>query len=101
MQKGINLATHELKQNIVGVINNSHLPACNIQSVLTEVLTQVNLQFNAEIEKEKLEFEKALEESRKLKDTPKKALDEAKKLEESPKEGELNGKEIHKGELAE
>lgn len=87
MQKGINLATHELEQNIVGVINNSHLPICNIQLVLTEILTQVNVQLNSEVEKEKLAFEKELEDSQ--------------KLNESPKEGEVNGEEIHKGELAE
>jgi hypothetical protein len=80
MTKGINLATYELKKNIIEVINNSHLPVCNIQSVLTEILTQVNIQFTAEVEKEKMAYEKELAES---------------------KEGEPNGKEIRKDKLAE
>lgn len=82
MQKGINLATYELKQNIVGVINNSHLPICNIQLVLTEILTQANFQLNSDVEKEKLAFENELAETQ--------------KSEETPKEGEVNGKEIRK-----
>jgi len=42
MEKGINLATLEFKENIVMAINSSGLPPCIVQLVLNETIKTVS-----------------------------------------------------------
>lgn len=68
MEKGINLAALEFKQNLASVINESGLPICIVQMTLNEVQTQISIQSERIIEAERKAWE----------------------------EGDKHGKEIHK-----
>ena len=57
MEKGINLATLEFKQNLASVINESGLPICIVQMVLNELQTQISIQSRQIIKAETEEYE--------------------------------------------
>jgi len=57
MEKGINLAALEFKQNLASVINESGLPICIVQMTLNEVQTQISIQSERIIETERKAWE--------------------------------------------
>lgn len=61
MELGINARVEDVKLKLVGVINESHLPFCITNYILTEILNEVRLsQLNA-IQQEREAFEKGEE----------------------------------------
>ena len=57
MEKGINLAALEFKQNLASVINESGLPICIVQMTLNEVQSQISIQSEMIIEAERKVWE--------------------------------------------
>lgn len=60
MNKGINYACAELKENMVKLLNDSKLPVVNIRYILTDLVQEVVIQERNVIEQEKKEYEKQL-----------------------------------------
>lgn len=52
---GINLATLKFKNDLIALINNSGLPICNIEMVLSNTLSVVQSEFAKAIQLEKEE----------------------------------------------
>lgn len=60
MNKGINYACAELKENVVKLLNDSKLPIVNIRYVLTELMQEIVIQERAVIDQEKKEYESSI-----------------------------------------
>lgn len=56
---GINSATLKFKTDLLSLINNSGLPICNVEMVMSNVLSAVQIKLNEAIEIEKKEEVKA------------------------------------------
>lgn len=54
---GINTATLKFKNDLVALINNSGLPICNIEMVMSNTLSVVQTELRKAIELEKKEVE--------------------------------------------
>lgn len=52
---GINSATLKFKTDLLSLINNSGLPICNVEMVMSNVLSAVQIKLNEAIEIEKKE----------------------------------------------
>lgn len=52
---GINSATLKFKTDLLSLINNSGLPICNVEMIMSNVLSAVQLKLNEAIEIEKKE----------------------------------------------
>jgi hypothetical protein len=52
---GINSATLKFKTDLLSLINNSGLPICNVEMVISNVLSAVQIKLNEAIEIEKKE----------------------------------------------
>ena len=52
---GINTATLKFKTDLLSLINNSGLPICNVEMVMSNVLSAVQIKLNEAIEIEKKE----------------------------------------------
>lgn len=59
---GINTATLKFKNDLVALINNSGLPICNVEMVMSNALSVVQMELKKAIESEKKE-DKAHDES--------------------------------------
>lgn len=65
IEKGINLATQEFKENLVELVNTCNLPANLIKYILIDILNQIKtLEVNA-IQIERENYQKALKEAEK------------------------------------
>lgn len=62
MQKGINLAIRDLKNDLAKCINENNLPPMIVGYVLNDLLVEVNNITNNAIQKEDFEYKKSLEE---------------------------------------
>ena len=54
---GINSATLKFKNDLVELINNSGLPICNVEMVMNNVLSVVQMELKKAVESEKKEVE--------------------------------------------
>lgn len=52
---GINSATLKFKNDLLELINNSGLPICNVEMVMTNVLSAVQVKLKEAIEEERKE----------------------------------------------
>lgn len=52
---GINLATLNFKNDLLELINNSGLPICNVEMVMSNVLSAVQVKLKEAIEEERKE----------------------------------------------
>ena len=52
---GINLATLKFKNDLVALINNSGLPICNVEMIISNVLSVVQAELRKAIESENKE----------------------------------------------
>ena len=52
---GINLATLKFKNDLLELINNSGLPICNVEMVMSNVLSAVQFKLKEAIEEERKE----------------------------------------------
>lgn len=59
MDKPFNLQVVDTKQDMLKVIEQSHLPATAIQMILKEISQAVDIQTQQILEKEKIEYEKS------------------------------------------
>lgn len=61
MEKSFNLMVIETKQNLIKVLNESKLPITVLTMVAAELLQTLNNQTNQQLEKEKQDYEKEME----------------------------------------
>ncbi len=50
---GINTATMKFKEDLVSLVNNSGLPMCNVEMIISNVLSVVQVKLREAIESEK------------------------------------------------
>lgn len=50
---GINTATMKFKEDLVSLVNNSGLPMCNVEMIMSNVLSVVQVKLREAIESEK------------------------------------------------
>lgn len=60
---GINTATLKFKNDLVALIKNSGLPICNVEMVMSDALSVVQMELKKAIELEKREEVEAVDES--------------------------------------
>lgn len=65
MQKGINLAGREFKNNVIGLINTSGLPPILIKYILNDLVKETNVAMEEMIQMEYKKFEEDLGEEEK------------------------------------
>lgn len=56
---GINSATLKFKTDLLSLINNSGLPICNVEMVMSNVLSAVQIKLNEAIKMEKEEVQES------------------------------------------
>lgn len=50
---GINAATMKFKEDLVSLVNNSGLPMCNVEMIMSNILSAVQVKLREAIESEK------------------------------------------------
>ncbi len=61
MQKGINLASRDFKNNVIGLINDSSLPPILIKYILNDLVNETNIAMEDMIQMEYKKFQEDLE----------------------------------------
>lgn len=56
---GINSATLKFKTDLLSLINNSGLPICNVEMIMSNVLSAVQIKLNEAIKMEKEEVQES------------------------------------------
>lgn len=77
INKPITLVKEEFSQNLISLINESKLPLFIIEPILKEILSEVQINVKRQLEMDRAEYNKALEEQREQ--TDKKEKSSAKK----------------------
>lgn len=65
MQKGINLASRDFKNNVIGLINDSSLPPILIKYILNDLVNETNIATEDMIQMEYKKFQEDLEQEEK------------------------------------
>ena len=71
MNKPLDLQIEETKGRILAAINDSKMPACLIELIVKDIYSEIILIKNNELQKSKEQYEKSLEDAKKVENTEK------------------------------